>query len=62
MLEWMMFSLRLLLILCKDVLGEGMLNRSMTLPWVRSFIISPRMDQGLSEEGVENTSDPLFVL
>ena len=30
--EWMMISLRLLLILCKYVLGEGMLDRSMTLP------------------------------
>ena len=62
MVEWMMFSLRLLLILCRDVLGEGMLDRSMTLPQVHSFIISPRMDQGSNEEGVENTSDPLFVL
>ena len=32
MVEWMIFSLQLLLILCKDVLGEGMLERSITLP------------------------------
>ena len=46
----------------RDDLGEGILIRSMTLPWVHDFIISPRMDQGLSEEGVENTSDSFFVL
>ena len=32
MVEWMMVSLRLLLIFYRDVLGEGMLDRSMTLP------------------------------
>ena len=41
----------------KDVLGEGTLDRSMTLPQVHDFIISPRMDRGLSEEGVDNLSD-----
>ena len=43
--------------LSKDVLGEGTLDRSMTLPQVHDFIISPRMDRGLSEEGVDNLSD-----
>ena len=46
----------------KDVLGEGTLDMSMTLPYVNDFIISPQMDRGLSEEGVENSSDPSFVL
>ena len=31
----------------------------MTLPQVHDFIISPRMDQGLSDEGVDNLSDLL---
>ena len=46
----------------RDVLGEGILDRSMTLLVVHSLVISPRMDQGLSEEGVENSSDSFFVL
>ena len=41
----------------KNVLGYGILDRSMTLPQVYDFIISPRMDRGLSEEGVDNLSD-----
>ena len=43
----------------KDVLGEGTLDRSMTLPQVHDFIISPRMDRRLSEEGVDNLSNLL---
>ena len=31
----------------------------MTLPEVHDFIISPRMDRGLSEEGVDNLFDLL---
>ena len=38
----------------KDVLGYGILDRSMTLPWVHNLIISPRMDRGSSEEGVDD--------
>ena len=34
----------------------------MTLPLVHSFIISPRMVQGSSGEGVENNSDSIFAL
>ena len=41
----------------EDVLGEGTLDRPVTLHWVYDFIISPRMDRGLSEEGVDNLSD-----
>ena len=41
----------------KDVLGEGTWDRFMTLPQVHDYIISPRMDRGLSEEGVDNLSD-----
>ena len=44
----------------RDVLREGILDRSITLPQVHDFIISPRMDRGLSEEGVDNISDLLL--